>query len=211
MLNLKKINIIKQRKIVRDIDIRLALLKKLENDYKNDSNTRILQEFGLREGISRIDIAIVNGSLIGYEIKSEADTLERLSYQQQIYSEIFDRMVIIISQSHKQKIFTLIPSWWEIWLANESVNEITFHVLRKGKDNDYVNPYSIAQCLWRNEAMEILKNHGLSEGMNKARRSILWEKISNEIDCNELKKYVNTCLRARCNWNIVWSQQQDDD
>jgi hypothetical protein len=52
----------------------------------------IIDELGLCRGTVRVDIAVVNGVLKGYEIKGDQDTLRRLASQAATYNRIFDTM-----------------------------------------------------------------------------------------------------------------------
>lgn len=63
---------------MRDRDVRQALHRKVLKEHHGDADTLVLDELGLRHGTCRVDIAVVNGYLHGYEIKSDSDTLERL-------------------------------------------------------------------------------------------------------------------------------------
>lgn len=56
---------------MRDIDVRNALRRKVLKKHEGEADTRVLDELGLRHGVARIDIAVVNGWLHGFEIKSE--------------------------------------------------------------------------------------------------------------------------------------------
>ncbi len=64
---------------MREIDIRLALRAKLEKLHPGESDTLLGQELGLCQGFARVDLAVVNGTVHGYEIKSEQDTLAEAS------------------------------------------------------------------------------------------------------------------------------------
>src|SRR6187402_1509374 len=57
-----------------DPDVR-ALLREYLEDVHKGSDTRLLEELGLCQGDVRVDVAVVNGELSGYEIKSPSDTL----------------------------------------------------------------------------------------------------------------------------------------
>ena len=63
---------------MRDRDVRQALLAHLAELHAGDPDTRIVEEMGVWCGTARIDVAVVNGELCGFELKSERDTLERL-------------------------------------------------------------------------------------------------------------------------------------
>ena len=188
---------------LKDRDIRTSLIKHLSNLYFNDPDTRMLGEFSICEGNARIDIAVVNGLLIGYEIKSDSDTLERLPLQQEIYSQIFNRIIIVVGKHHISRVTDLIPSWWGIWQSTKLDGKVLFGIFREPEDNPIINPLSLAKCLWRDEALAVLKDKGLVSGLEKAKRAILREKLANTLSCAELNAIVCNYLKSRVDWNIV--------
>ena len=197
--------------IVKDIDIRKKLLDTLPSIYKYDAETRILQEFGICQGIARIDIAVVNGLLIGYEIKSEADTLERLPLQENIYSRIFDRVTAVVSKNHTDKLEAIIPDWWGLWEARDTSADVEFGVIKEARNNPNIDSFSLAQCLWRDEAIEILKNNQVCERLYKTKRVELWKMLTEVLPLEELRAYVRHYLKSRKGWSIVWPQVPGGD
>src|SRR5579859_6616820 len=97
---------------MRDIDIRQTLMNEMCRLHQGDSETLIVEELGLCQGIARVDLAVVNGSLHGYEIKSERDTLARLPGQTDIYNRALDFVTLVIAPIHSEKIGNIVPSWW---------------------------------------------------------------------------------------------------
>ena len=63
------------RKKMRDVDVRQSLRRALSAEHAGDAGTLIIEELGLCQHDSRIDVAAVNGELNGFEIKSDSDTL----------------------------------------------------------------------------------------------------------------------------------------
>lgn len=197
---------------LRDRDIRLALIDKLRKLYALDPHTIILHEFGLFEHRVRIDLAVVNGSMFGFEIKSDADTLERLPYQQEIYNRIFDRVVIVVGESQFSKIEAAVPKWWGIWVAWNNANEVGLRIAREPSENRNVDSRTVVRCLWKQEALEIIKMKRLYEKkLDKARRSVLWNILVDSIPTDELKRLVCNCLKRRNGWRIVLPQGSNDD
>jgi len=89
---------------MKDIDIRRELHKNyLSIVTKNDTNSLIINELGLFQGQHKIDVAVINGSLHGYEIKSEQDNLKRLPAQMDAYNKVFDYIHIIANEKHKKR------------------------------------------------------------------------------------------------------------
>ena len=192
---------------LRDRDIRLALINKLNELYAHDRHTLILQEFGLFEHRVRIDLAVVNGMMLGFEIKSDADTLERLPYQQEIYNKIFDKVVIVVGESRVNKIEAIVPEWWGIWVAYNNANGVDLRIAREPIENQNVEPNALVRCLWKQEALQIIKARQLYEKkLEKARRSVLWGILADSIPVDELKTLVFSCLVQRDGWRIVLPQ-----
>jgi len=67
--------------LMNDAQIRIATKRALFAQHMGDAETVILEELGIQHGLSRIDLAVVNGELNGFELKSDKDTLARLPEQ----------------------------------------------------------------------------------------------------------------------------------
>lgn len=202
----------KMNNIVKDIDIRRKLLNKtLPSIYKHVPDTRILQEFGICQGISRIDIAVVNGLLIGYEIKSAADTLERLPLQENIYSRIFDKVTLVASKNHTEKLEAIVPDWWGLWEARDTSAGVEIREVKEARNNTRIDAFALAQCLWRDEAIEILEKQKAGEHIRKAKRIELWEMLTKVLSIEELRANVRHHLKSRKDWSIVWPRMSGGD
>jgi len=101
---------------VHDRELREALHHKLLKEHHGDTNTLVLDELGLRHGTCRVDIAVVNGYLHGYEIKSDADTLQRLPGQVSVYCAVLDRATLVVGEKHAEKAKAHLPDWWGLRL-----------------------------------------------------------------------------------------------
>lgn len=70
---------------------------------KHSLNTAsMLTEF--RAGTSKADLVILNGTSTVYEIKSDRDSLARLSAQLENYRKVFARIYVICGEAHKQEV-----------------------------------------------------------------------------------------------------------
>src|SRR5690242_16512429 len=102
---------------MRDADVRQAVLADLALEYQGDASTRIVQEMGIWSGSVRIDVAVINGKLHGYELKSARDTLERLDAQAELYNQVFDHVTLVTAERHYYMAIKKIPRWWGISIA----------------------------------------------------------------------------------------------
>lgn len=189
-------------KKLKDNDIRQVVLRQLHEYYPKETNTKIVNEMGILHGQSRIDIAVINGILHGFEIKSESDTLQRLPLQMEDYNKVFDRMTIVVQQNFLKDVRRIVPNWWGIWLVTQNEGTIHLKEIRKGKLNKNVDPESLSHLLWRDEAIDILKEKGLHKGFLSKPRQILYQRLAKHINLSELKFTINERLKLREGWKV---------
>ena len=178
-------------------------MKSFQHQYKNDKDTLIIPELGLCQGDARVDIAVVNGVIHGYEIKSERDTLNRLSGQQDIYNKVLDYVTVVASSSHIPKIKKTVPKWWGISEAKYKNDKLTIVDMRPCKKNTTVDPMALVQLLWRDEALSILKEHNFHRGVVSKPRKIIWERLVELLPLDELQDEIRQKIKARQHWRSV--------
>lgn len=197
---------------LKDPDIRLLLKQKFatKEDFTNDSSTVIVDEFDVCFGAARIDIAVVNGKLHGFEIKSERDNLERLPSQIEYYNKIFDTLTLVVSKSHLEKARSITPKWWGIECVSIHKNIPTLKTVRKPKINKNVQSNDLAQLLWRDELIALLEQQDVKKGVKSKTRLQLGEIVNEIIDQQTLAQYVRNTLKSRQDWKAVQLTPQCD-
>jgi hypothetical protein len=180
---------------MRDIDIREALRVEMRAVHKGDPETLVLEEMGLCQGVVRVDVAVINGSMHGYEIKSEQDTLARLPAQAEIYNQVFDFVTIVTAKNHERKIREMVPEWWGISIAVPTEGGLKLWTRRRPRQNKKLNPLSLAQLLWREETLLALTKLGLDEGLKSKKRDILWNRLADSVDIAALSTIVREAIK----------------
>ncbi len=165
-----------------------------------EPSTRVIDELGIFEGKFRIDVAVVNGYLHGYEIKSSEDNLVRLDSQQAAYNKVFDKLTLVADEAHVEEAMKVVPPWWGLMVAGLRDGVPYVDEIWAPRLNPQVDPYAICQLLWKEEAMSILSSRKLSAGLWTARRRVLWETLTFSIELKELKEIVRDTLKNRENW-----------
>ncbi|MFJ7891316.1 sce7726 family protein [Lysinibacillus xylanilyticus] len=188
---------------LKDTDIRFVLLNNLYDKYSDDNTTRIVNEMGVMHGQSRVDVAVINGVLHGYEIKSESDNLNRLPSQISDYNLVFERMTIVVQRNYLEEVRQMIPKWWGIILVTKQKNNVNLKVLRKGKTNPNLDPFALSSLLWKEEALDILKKRGLQKGFVSKPRKFIYQKMSESFSVDEIKYLVNEQLKSREDWKCL--------
>jgi len=185
---------------MNDAHIRAATKQALFLQHRGDAETVIIEELGVRHGLSRIDLAVVNGELHGLELKSDRDTLVRLPEQAQMYARVFDRLTLVVGERHLRHAVEVVPDWWGIRVARTEFGKLHFTDLKFAISNPSPDPISIAMLLWREEALSFLEELGRATGMRSKCRAEIYSKLVEKADLNNLRARVRRCLRQRGNW-----------
>jgi len=196
---------------MRDSDIRAALKRELFSRYETDPNTVIIEELGVHHGTSRIDLAVVNGVLHGYELKSEKDTLTRFSSQAVAYSAVFDLITLVVAERHVCRAAEIAPHWWGIKIARTRCGRLYFRDLKLPLRNPTADPISVAALLWRDEALAFLEELGAAEGVRSKSRSHIYLKLINHIGLDDLREKVRERLKERRDWRSAGMRQSGGD
>jgi len=184
---------------MRDLDVRRALRRNVEYRHAGETDIRFVEELGICQGMARVDLAVVNGSVHGYEIKSERDTLTRLPSQALIYSQALEFVTIVAAHQHLVRIEEgeLIPGWWGVWSATQDDGEVQLKTVREAQPNPSLAPSALVQFLWRDEVLEILTEHNLASGMAGKSRRDLWDRLAKSFTVDEIGHFVRDRLKQR--------------
>jgi hypothetical protein len=191
--------------------IRTTLKGKLEEQHKYDPIYRIIEELGVNHGSARVDIAVVNGVMHGYEIKSDRDTLQRLPEQIKAYNAVFNKMTIVVGLSHLYEAIYLVPDWWGVTLARtKSDGSLQLSEIRQADQNLWQDNLSLARLLWRDEALTILESLNVAKGVRTKTRSIIYERLAGNLDKRTLNDKVREKLCFRPSWRVDQKLQTND-
>lgn len=177
----------------------------------SDAATRVIDELGICQGQARIDLAVVNGQISGFEIKSEHDTLARLPHQIDLYGRVFDNVTVVCGARYAARILEAVPTWWGVMVADRSGTGICLREIRLGAQNIGVDALAVAQLLWRAETLAILQHLNRSRGLSSVPRARLWNELVAALSLPELCAVVRDRLKRREDWRVAQSQSQDGD
>ncbi len=197
--------------LMNDIQIRAALKRELLFQYKDDRETMIIEELGVHHGTSRIDLAVVNGVLHGFELKSDRDTLTRLPEQASAYGEVFDLVTLVVGERHLCHAVEVVPDWWGIKVARAARRGLSFCDLKLPLNNPSPDPMSVVALLWRDEALSFLEELGGASGMQSRSRAEIYSNLVDMTTFDDLCSRVRRCLRERRDWRSAGRRLSYDD
>ncbi len=182
---------------MRDTDVRQAVLALLEAHHCGDPDTWVVEEMGVWANSVRIDIAVLNGELSGFELKSDRDTLERLPLQAELYSRVFDRLTLVVGERHFSKALPIVPSWWGITVATMNDKCLSLESVRHSELNPNRDAYLIAHLLRKDEALTLLGRYGLAQGWRNRAVGQVYQRLVEQLPAADLFDGVRELLKFR--------------
>lgn len=184
-----------------DSDIRAALHGKRLRQYKNHPDTLVVDELGLAHAKSRIDVAVINGCVHGYEIKSAQDTLDRLATQIEVYAQTLQKLTIVASSRHLVRVLAAVPDWCGVIEAVKGPRHaIHFGVVRTARNNPDLDPVMLAHLLWRSEAIELLSKSGFTPKQLRCPRKHLYEMLAGVMTPRQITAAIREAMARRKAW-----------
>lgn len=179
---------------MREAEIKLALTHHLATGMPDDSS-HFLEEVELNGGEIRADLVQVM-DMHCYEIKSAADSLTRLVGQGSRYARAFDQVTLVTAECHLKKAIPMLPPWWGVIVVPDEAGK-AFKQVRKAKPNKRHEPDVLVTLLKREEALQILKEQGITRGFKSKSLYVIQAKIAELLPLEELKMKVRQCLIER--------------
>ena len=173
---------------MKDKAIRTVIFDYLE---ENIGKIRIFEESPIND--SRCDFYTVTDKLTGYEIKSDADSYERLSRQIKDYDVFFDENYLVVGASHSASAEKKIPPYWGVISVTDTDGGFVVETRRKAVENPKIRRKNQILKLWNSEITAILKRRKLPVYRGKSKsfragvlvKNVDDEKLRGEI-CREL-------------------------
>ena len=136
--------------------LRTSLHRRLVAKHQNDADTVLIDELGLCQGRARIDLAVVNGLLHGYEIKSEREAFGGWALKLTFTAKF-------LTESPLSAVNDMSPRRWKLFHGGGKCCESsppeapTFRSVRRGRKNPNRDIRALAEFLWLEEAMALLE------------------------------------------------------
>lgn len=122
------------------------------NLFEQQLNKRnMVGAFEMNVNNSRVDFLTINGYTTSYEIKSELDTLSKVSKQMTDYMLAFEYNYLVVDERHVEKAFGLLPKNCGLW----SYKDGAYYKLKTAKLSEKINPKVQLKLLSKKELLNI--------------------------------------------------------
>lgn len=186
---------------MKELDVRRLLYQtEIKRVLAAHPKSRVVDELELSRGEARVDVAVINDCLHGYEIKSASDNLLRLDRQQEIYKRVFEKMTLVVDEKHAHEAVKIVPSCWGLIVVGIRDGAPYADEIWPARTNRELDPLAMAQLLWREEIMELMQYFDLDQGNKSKSRKLLWQVLAKKLTVDQLKAFVCYKLKQRNKW-----------
>lgn len=127
-------------------------------------------------GKSRADVvAVLPDKIIGFELKSDSDSYQRLTTQVKDYDKYFDYNYLVVGKTHRKQAENHVPEHWGVICVSESENggEAQIELIKEAKPNPKLKMRWQLSLLWRSEMANIQRLNGLYKYTGKKKLHII--------------------------------------
>ena len=187
----------KEEDKLRDPDMREILFETYEN---TGERLRIFEELVI--GKSRADAILVKeNEILGFEIKSDKDSLVRLTTQIKNYERFCDKCYIVTGVHYIDRIEEAVPQHWGIYdIVKDENGNLHIEMFRESERNPKERPTTKLKnqmnLLWRLELIKIVKTYKLG-GVTKRNKRQLRDLIIEKLGKEEAKRLTCDALIER--------------
>ena len=150
----------KSSKKLKDEQMRSILFEYYESQGKR---LRFFEEFWIGRKTRTDALLVTEEEIIGFEFKSDKDTLTRLEHQIHDYERFCDRNYLVTGQKFIEKAPAEIPEHWGIYLIYlDDAEVLQLECIRKAQPNSKrMRLHNQLRLLWRSELIPIFRKYRL--------------------------------------------------
>lgn len=176
-----------------DKEMREPLFDYLEEFY---GKIRIFEE--KNAGASRADVvAVIDGALLGFEIKSDRDSYTRLKSQTIDYDDFCDMNFLVVGKSHLKHGHEHIPGHWGMIVVwEDETGAVQVEMDQLPAPNPNVSLTNQLSFLWRPELAALQEMNELPVYKQKSKQFVQ-QKILEKVPEEVLKRQITDLLFER--------------
>ena len=175
-------------------DIKLAVIAHLEKKSALQDGV-VINELPVANWSRRADLAVANGKLQAFEIKSDFDSLRRLDGQIALFASRFDKVVLVTTARFVHAATERLPSFVEVWEASRRGGQVELRVVRRGQIREVRNRHILSSYLQKAEVASFIRSLGREVPPAASRDEL--ESLLEDLPVSRLRLFVLARLKQR--------------
>lgn len=160
-------------------------------------NAVVINEMVVANWSRRADIAVANGRLYGFEIKSHFDTLKRLPGQVESFQAHFDKVVVVAASKFIKTLERDYPSEIGILEVYEVSGRAKLRQVRAGRISEVKDIFKLTSLITKSELERFVRQKGIAIRFGMSRSELV--SACGVVSIKLLRAYVLDCIKQRYN------------
>ncbi|EPZ0267921.1 ABC transporter [Serratia marcescens] len=180
--------------LLREQDVKIAFIGWLYKKGLLDDAT-IINEMVVANWSRRADLAVANGHLQAFEIKSDFDSLKRLDGQLEIFTSRFEKVTVVCAPKFTYEVKKKVtPEVGVIEYLHDSKG-VRFKIVQRGRTSPIANKKIYISFLLKKELQSLLVESNIKY-FSESGRGVL-EKIAENISLSKIRLFVLNAIKKR--------------
>ncbi|KGS05894.1 sce7726 family protein [Burkholderia pseudomallei] len=157
----------------------------------------LINEMVVANWSRRADLAVANGRLTAFEIKSDLDTLSRLDGQVETYLQRFDKVVIVTTEKFFREVLLRTPERVGVWVLTQAETQHGYRVrtARPGRATDVKRTEALCGFLLQTELSSFLRSQGFAIEADRSRTTLT--NLAGHVPTSRLRGFVLEAIKKR--------------
>ncbi|MBF0167721.1 MAG: sce7726 family protein [Alphaproteobacteria bacterium] len=180
---------------ILEADIKAALIDRLIDSGEISGDAILIDEVPIADWSRRVDLVVANGKLQAFEIKSEADSLDRLEGQVENYQRLFDKVTVVCAERFVESILERTRDEVSVLVVQSGDGHIFFRQARRGKIMEVTEPSNILALLRRKDMEALLREYNRPIPSGAMRNKL--EELASDLPRAALKRAALAVMKSK--------------
>ncbi|MEE5147983.1 sce7726 family protein [Pseudomonas alliivorans] len=180
--------------MLREHDIKTALIVRLHQKGMLD-NAVLINEMVVAKWSRRADLALANGTLQAFEIKSDYDSLRRLEGQLATFNSRFEKVTVVCAPKFTVEVLSQVSRDTEVLEVSEVDGSVSFKIVQRGRIRNIKDKKILLSFLLKKDIQALLKQRAISNVMDLNRESL--EAKCLELPVSVIRDFVIGTIKSR--------------
>ncbi|WEL58020.1 sce7726 family protein [Pseudomonas kermanshahensis] len=180
--------------MIKEKAIKAALIDWLYSKGHVDDAV-LINEMVVANWARRADLALANGRLHGFEIKSAFDSLKRLPGQIESFQKHFDKVTVVAASKFIPEILKCYPEEVGVLEVCLRAGRVMFRQARSGRISEVRDRQIIASLITKAELEKLLRQEGVYFQSGTSRKELL--PFVDYLPVKRLKLFALACIKQR--------------
>lgn len=180
--------------VLNEAMIKAAVIDRLLRHHA-DQDMVLISEMVVARYARRADLAVANGHMHAFEIKSELDTLVRLDGQMEAYAAQFDKVTLVVATKFVDSVLDRYKRNVEVWEAYQQKDSVQLKLRRRGICQPVRSGRILAGFLRKTDIVAFLRSVGICVSPTHPRVQLL--SLMETVNVARLRRFVLSTIKLR--------------